>query len=133
VQPEDIVSFGFIPELAGRLPVCVALNELDESALIRILTEPKNSLVKQYKKMFSMEGVSLEFNKDAYSRIAELAIARKTGARGLRAILEDKMLDLMYEIPSLTNKPKSIEITRDYIDGKVDIQSLLKAEKKEVA
>jgi ATP-dependent Clp protease ATP-binding subunit ClpX len=133
VQPEDIVSFGFIPELTGRLPVCVSLNELDESALVRVLTEPKNSLVKQYKKMFAMEGVSLEFKEDAYSRIAELAISRKTGARGLRAILEDKMLDLMYEIPSLTVKPKSIEITKNYIDGKVDIQSLLKAGKKEVA
>ena len=135
MQPEDIVSFGFIPELAGRLPVCVALNELDESALIRILIEPKNSLVKQYKKMFSMESVSLEFNEDAYSRIAALAIVRKTGARGLRAILEDKMLELMYEIPSATVKPEYIEITKDYIDGKTDSQSLLKlkTEEKEVA
>jgi len=131
MQPEDIVSFGFIPELAGRLPVCVALNELDEAALVRILIEPKNSLVKQYKKMFSMEGVSLEFKEDAYSRIAELAIARKTGARGLRSILEDKMLDLMYEIPSAVVKPKYIEITKDYIDGKIDANSLLKPKKEE--
>jgi len=133
IQPEDIVSFGFIPELTGRLPVCVALNELDESALIRILVEPKNSLIKQYKKMFSMEGVSIEFNQDTYSRIAKLAIERKTGARGLRAILEDKMLDLMYEIPSMTIKPKSIEITPNYIDREIDTQSLLKTKKKEVA
>ncbi|MCL1940334.1 MAG: ATP-dependent Clp protease ATP-binding subunit ClpX [Synergistaceae bacterium] len=135
MQPEDIVSFGFIPELAGRLPVCVALDELDEAALIRILIEPKNSLVKQYKKMFSMEGVRLEFKDDAYSRIAELALTRKTGARGLRAILEEKMLELMYEIPSSVVKPEYIEITRDYIDGKADTQSLskLKAEEREVA
>lgn len=133
VQPEDIVTFGFIPELTGRLPVCVSLNELDESALIRVLVEPKNSLIRQYKKMFSMEGVSLEFTEDAYSRIAELAIARKTGARGLRAILEEKMLDLMYEIPSLAVKPDCIEITKNYIDGKVDTKSLMKAGKKEVA
>ncbi|MCL2767892.1 MAG: ATP-dependent Clp protease ATP-binding subunit ClpX [Synergistaceae bacterium] len=133
MQPEDAVSFGFIPELAGRLPVCVALHELDEAALIRILIEPKNSLVKQYKKMFSMEGVSLEFKEDAYSRIAELAMARKTGARGLRSILEDKMLDLMYEIPSEAVKPKYIEITKDYIDGKIDTHLLLKAEEREVA
>jgi len=133
MQPEDIISFGFIPELAGRLPVCVALNELDEKALIRILIEPKNSLVKQYKKMFSMEGVSLEFKDDSCSRIAELALARKTGARGLRSILEDKMLELMYEIPSATIRPEYIEITKDYIDGKIGTQSLLKTEKREVA
>jgi ATP-dependent Clp protease ATP-binding subunit ClpX len=133
MQPEDIISFGFIPELAGRLPVCVALNELDEAALIRILIEPKNSLVKQYKKMFSMEGVSIDFKEDSYSRIAELALARKTGARGLRSILEDKMLDLMYEIPSAVTKPDYIEITKDYIDGKIDTQSLLKTKKREVA
>ena len=133
LQPEDFVSFGFIPELAGRLPVCVALNELDEKALIRILVEPKNSIIKQYKKMFSIQGVSLEFKKEAYSRIAELAVARKTGARGLRAILEEKMLDLMYEIPSIENKPKSIEITERFIDGKVDTQSLLNVNEKEVA
>jgi ATP-dependent Clp protease ATP-binding subunit ClpX len=126
MQPEDIVSFGFIPELAGRLPVCVALDELDKEALIRILTEPKNSLVKQYIKMFSMEGVSLEFSEDAYSRIAELAITRKTGARGLRTILESKMLKLMYEIPSLTVKPKYIRITKDYIDGIIKTESLLR-------
>jgi len=133
MQPEDIVSFGFIPELAGRLPVCVALSELDEAALIRILTEPKNSLVKQYKKIFSMEGVSLEFKDDALTRIAELAVMRKTGARGLRAILEGKMLDLMYEIPSSVVKPKSIKITKDYIDEKIEMKSLLKTEKREVA
>ena len=133
MQPEDIISFGFIPELAGRLPVCVALNELDEAALIRILIEPKNSLVKQYKKMFSMEGVSIDFNENSYSRIAELALARKTGARGLRSILEDKMLDLMYEIPSAVTKPDYIEITKEYIDGKIDTQSLLKTKKREVA
>jgi len=132
-QQEDIVSFGFIPELAGRLPVCVALNELDEPTLVRILSEPKNSLIKQYKKMFSMEGVSIEFTKDALSRIAELAVKRKAGARGLRAILESKMLDLMYEIPSSAVKPKLIEITKEYIDGDIDTESLLKLKKREVA
>lgn len=125
VQPEDLVAFGFIPELAGRLPLCVALQELDEESLVRILVEPKNSLIKQYKRMFEFEGVELNFTEDALSRIAKLAVKRKTGARGLRSILEERMLDIMYEIPSMQIKPKFIEITRDYIDGKIGFESLL--------
>lgn len=125
MQPEDIVSFGFIPELAGRLPVCVALHELDEASLVKILVEPKNSLIRQYKRIFELEGVSLKFTEEALSRVANLAVKRKTGARGLRSILEERMLDLMYEIPSMPNKPKTVEITNEYIDGKADIESVL--------
>ena len=100
VQPEDLLKFGLIPEFVGRLPVAATLAELDEKALIQILTEPKNALIKQYQKLFDMEGVRLKFREDSLSAIANLALKRKLGARGLRAILEDIMLDMMYEIPS---------------------------------
>ena len=98
--PEDLLKFGLIPEFVGRLPVVVTLHSLDKQALVRILTEPKNALVKQYQKLLAMDDVELVFTKDALSAIADKAIERKTGARGLRAILEDTMLDVMYEIPS---------------------------------
>ena len=98
--PEDLLKFGLIPEFVGRLPVVVTLHSLDKNALVRILTEPKNALVKQYQKLLAMDDVELVFTKDALSAIADKAIERKTGARGLRAILEDTMLDVMYEIPS---------------------------------
>ena len=94
------MKFGLIPEFVGRLPVVVTLHSLDKQALVRILTEPKNALVKQYQKLLAMDDVELVFTKDALSAIADKAIERKTGARGLRAILEDTMLDVMYEIPS---------------------------------
>jgi ATP-dependent Clp protease ATP-binding subunit ClpX len=100
VEPEDLIKYGMIPEFVGRLPVVAILDELDESALIRILTEPKNSLVKQYQKLLSFDNVRLRFTDGALSAIAKRAIQRKTGARGLRAILEEIMLDVMYEIPS---------------------------------
>jgi ATP-dependent Clp protease ATP-binding subunit ClpX len=100
VEPEDLMKYGLIPEFIGRLPVVATLDELDESALIRILTEPKNSLVKQYQKLLSLDNVRLKFTDTALTSIARRAIARKAGARGLRAILEDVMLDVMYEIPS---------------------------------
>ncbi len=101
IEPEDLIKYGLIPELVGRLPVQTALSELDEEALIQILTKPKNSVVKQFQEVFSMEGVKLTFRKPALSAIAKLAIKRKTGARGLRSILEDLLLDTMFELPSL--------------------------------
>ena len=95
-----MVRQGIIPELVGRLPVITTLKDLDEEALIRILTEPKNAIVKQYKKLFDLEGVDLEFTPEALKKIAVLALERKIGARGLRAIIEQTMLELMYEVPS---------------------------------
>ena len=100
VVPHDIVKFGLIPELVGRIPVIVSLEDLDQSALVRILTEPKNSLIRQYQKLFSMDDVELEFSTEALDEVAKLALERNTGARGLRAILENSMTQLMYEIPS---------------------------------
>lgn len=103
IRPEDLIKFGLIPEFLGRLPVVATLDELNEETLIRILTEPKNSLVKQFSKLFEIEGVNLRFTDTAMSAIAREAIKRKSGARGLRAILESCMLDVMYEIPSIDN------------------------------
>lgn len=100
ILPEDLLKYGLIPEFVGRVPVIVTLHGLDENALIKILTEPKNALVKQYEMLFNMDGVELEFNKDALKLVAKMAIDRKTGARGLRAILEEVMLEIMYELPS---------------------------------
>ena len=117
VLPEDLIKFGLIPELIGRLPVITALHGLDEEAMIKILTEPKNSLVKQYKKYFEMENVDLEFEKDAITEIAQLALKRKIGARGLRSIIESVMTDLMYEIPSKNNVKKVI-ITKEAVTDK---------------
>jgi len=99
-EPEDLMKYGLIPEFIGRLPVIATLTDLDEAALIKILTEPKNALVKQYQKLFSLDNVRLKFTEGALAAVARKAIARKAGARGLRAILEDVMLDIMYEIPS---------------------------------
>ena len=103
VEPEDLIKFGLIPEFVGRLPVVATLDELDEAALIQILVEPKNALIKQYQKMFRMESVELEVREPALRAIAKKALARKTGARGLRSILEQALLDVMYDLPSLTN------------------------------
>ncbi|MCL2177354.1 MAG: ATP-dependent Clp protease ATP-binding subunit ClpX [Firmicutes bacterium] len=99
IQPQDLIKFGLIPEFVGRLPVIVSLQTLDEQALVKILTEPKNALIKQYKKLFSIDGVELDFEKEAVKEIAKKAIALKTGARGLRSIIEEIMTDIMYEIP----------------------------------
>lgn len=101
VQPEDLLKYGLIPEFVGRLPIIATLGDLDEKALVRVLTEPKNALVKQYKAMFEMENVKLTITDDALTAIAKKAIERKTGARGLRAIMEDNLLELMYEIPDM--------------------------------
>jgi ATP-dependent Clp protease ATP-binding subunit ClpX len=102
-EPEDLIKFGLIPEFVGRLPVVATLEELDEAALIQILVEAKNALIKQYQKMFRMEGVELEIREGALRAIASKALARKTGARGLRSILEQVLLDVMYDLPSHTN------------------------------
>ncbi|HTM62980.1 MAG TPA: ATP-dependent Clp protease ATP-binding subunit ClpX [Gammaproteobacteria bacterium] len=108
VEPADLIKYGLIPELIGRLPVVATLEELDQDALISILTEPKNSLVKQYKKLFEMEGVTLEFRDTALHTIAERCVEKKTGARGLRSIMEKTLLDVMYELPSLSHVSKVI-------------------------
>ena len=100
IQPEDLLKFGLIPEFVGRMPIIVTLENLDEDALVRILTEPRNALTRQYKRLFEMDGVELTFDDEALRAVARKAIERKTGARGLRAILEDVMLDIMFEIPS---------------------------------
>ncbi len=107
-EPEDLIKFGLIPEFVGRLPVVATLDELDEAALIEILVEPKNALLKQYQKMFRMEGVELEIREAALRAIARKALARKTGARGLRSILEQTLLDVMYDLPSLSNLSRVI-------------------------
>lgn len=116
VEPEDLLKFGLIPEFVGRLPIIATLTDLDEPALISILTEPKNALVKQYSKLFEMEGVRLRFSDDALKSVAQRAIKRKTGARGLRAILESILLDLMYELPSMQNVEEVI-INADVVDN----------------
>ncbi|MFM8258002.1 ATP-dependent Clp protease ATP-binding subunit ClpX [Polynucleobacter sp. MWH-UH24A] len=108
VEPEDLIKFGLIPELIGRLPVLATLAELDETALVAILTEPKNALVKQYQALLGMEGVELEVRAEALSAIAKKAIARKTGARGLRSLLEGVLMDVMYELPSMKNVQKVV-------------------------
>jgi ATP-dependent Clp protease ATP-binding subunit ClpX len=108
VEPEDLIRFGLIPEFVGRLPVVATLEELDEDALVEILVEPKNALTKQYQKLFEMEGVELEFRDDALRAVAQKAMQRKTGARGLRTILENVLLDTMYDLPSMANATKVV-------------------------
>ena len=108
VEPEDLIKFGLIPEFVGRLPVVATLQELDETALVEILVEPKNALIKQYQKLFAMEGAELEIRPGALQAIARKALKRKTGARGLRSILENVLLDTMYELPNLENVVKVV-------------------------
>ncbi|KQZ55903.1 MULTISPECIES: ATP-dependent Clp protease ATP-binding subunit ClpX [unclassified Lysobacter] len=119
VEPEDLIKFGLIPEFVGRLPVVATLEELDEQALITILTEPKNAITKQFKKLFEMENVELEFRPDALAAIARKALKRKTGARGLRTIVESVLLDTMYELPSLENVSKVV-VDESVIDHKTE-------------
>lgn len=116
VLPQDLVKFGLIPELVGRLPVTVSLEMLDEEALIRILTEPKSAIVKQYQKLLELDGVRLEFDKEALYAIAETSLARKTGARGLRAIMENIMMDTMFKVPS-DDTIKGCRITKEVVKG----------------
>jgi ATP-dependent Clp protease ATP-binding subunit ClpX len=119
VEPEDLIKFGLIPEFVGRLPVVATLEELDEAALIKILTEPRNAISKQFKKLFDMEGVELEFRPDALAAIARKALKRKTGARGLRTIVESVLLDTMYDLPSLENVSKVV-VDESVIEHKTD-------------
>ncbi len=116
VMPEDLLKFGLIPEFIGRLPVVVPLDALDEQALVRILTEPRNALSKQYKRMFELDGVEIEITEDALIAVARKAIARNTGARGLRSIMEKMMLEIMYEIPSRSDV-KKVVVTREVVEG----------------
>ena len=116
VQTEDLIKFGLIPELIGRLPVVATLAQLDEAALVQILTEPNNALVKQYQALLDMEGVELEIRPNALNAIAKKAIARKTGARGLRSIIEHALMDVMYDLPSLENVQRVV-IDESTING----------------
>ena len=118
VEPEDLQRFGLIPELVGRLPVAVHLSDLDEDALVRILEEPKNALVKQYGKMFELEGIGLTFDKEALRTIAKKALDRGTGARGLRSVIEDFMRDVMFEVPSRTDV-REVVVTSECVDQQV--------------
>ena len=121
LQPEDLVKYGLIPEFVGRLPVIATLEDLDEESLIKILTEPKNALIKQYQSLFKMEKVDLEFRKDALKSIAKLAISRKTGARGLRSILETILMDTMFDLPSHENLQEVIISPETVESGKLPI------------
>ncbi|MDE7284776.1 MAG: AAA family ATPase, partial [Lachnospiraceae bacterium] len=117
VAPQDLMKFGLIPEFIGRVPITVTLEGLDKEALVKILVEPKNALIKQYKKLFEFDEVNLKVDDDAVDAIAELAFERKTGARGLRSIMENVMMDIMYEIPSDDNISECI-VTKDAVEGK---------------
>jgi ATP-dependent Clp protease ATP-binding subunit ClpX len=127
IQPVDLIKFGFIPEFIGRLPVVAVLEELEKEALVQILTKPKNSIVRQYQKLFEFENVRLKFTDDALEAIALLAMERKVGARGLRMILEDLMLDLMYYLPSY-KKVREFLVTKEMVmTQKINMALLEKA------
>lgn len=126
IVPQDLKSFGLIPELIGRLPVLTYLNPLDRTALRRILVEPKNSIVKQYQKLFEMDGITLTFNEDTLDFIVDKAVEYKLGARGLRSIVEAVMMDAMFEIPS--KRIKKFEVTLDYAKKQLDKAHLQKLE-----
>ncbi len=131
VEPEDLLKFGLIPEFIGRLPLIATLKDLDSDALISILTEPKNALVKQYQRLFEMENVSVEFTEDALASIAEKAIARKTGARGLRSIMEDILLDSMFDLPGLQGV-EEIVINREVVEGRAQPLYIYSERREEV-
>jgi ATP-dependent Clp protease ATP-binding subunit ClpX len=127
LQPHDLIKYGFIPEFIGRMPVVATLEDLDKAALIQILTKPKNAIIKQYQRLFEYENVRLRFSEDALDAIASLALERKVGARGLRMILEDLMLDLMYFLPSY-KKVKEFQVTREMVlSQKISLTLLEKA------
>jgi ATP-dependent Clp protease ATP-binding subunit ClpX len=128
VEPDDLISYGLIPELVGRLPIIASLSEISEEDMVRILTEPKNSLVNQYKKLFSIDDVELNFEEDALKAIATKSIKRKTGARGLRAILEENMIDIMYELPEYAGY--EVLITKEVIEGNENPVYIKKSTKK---
>ena len=126
LQPQDFIKFGLIPEFVGRLPITVGLSPLNEQALVKILTEPKNCLIKQYKKLFKLDGIELEFDDDALSAIAEKSMRLKTGARGLRAVLEKLLLDCMYEAPSRGDVER-VRITKQSVENNADPQIIRRA------
>ncbi len=132
VEPEDLIKFGLIPEFVGRLPVVATLEELDEDALITILVDPKNALTKQYRRLFEMEGVELEFREDALRAVARKAMIRKTGARGLRTILENVLLDTMYDLPSMRNVTKVV-IDDAVVNGETSPYLIYQSEEPQVA
>jgi ATP-dependent Clp protease ATP-binding subunit ClpX len=132
VEPEDLVQYGLIPEFVGRLPILATLDELDESQLVKILTEPKNALVKQYKRLFEMEGCDVEFREDALRAVARKATERKTGARGLRSIVESVLLETMYELPSSEGVTK-IVVDESVIDGESEPLAIYEGDKQRVA
>ena len=117
VEPEDLIQFGMIPELIGRLPVLSVLHPLSNAALLDILVKPRNALIRQYQKLFEMDGIHLQFQEDALLKVAELAQAKAMGARGLRAVLEKAMFEIMYELPSRTDVKECI-VTREFIEAK---------------
>lgn len=119
MEQHDLIKYGLMPELIGRLPIVVTLNPLLEEDLVRILTEPKNAIVKQYKELLSMDGVELEFENEALKKIAELAIKRGTGARGLRSIIEKSMQKIMFDVPDMKDVEKVV-VTSKCIEGKTD-------------
>ncbi|HIE04122.1 MAG TPA: ATP-dependent Clp protease ATP-binding subunit ClpX, partial [Candidatus Latescibacteria bacterium] len=125
VEPEDLIEYGLIPELVGRLPVVCALDDLDEEALMDILIKPKNALVKQYQKYFEMEGIKLKFTDEALRKVVQLARRRGTGARGLRAIMENAMLDIMYKVPSMKDVKECI-IAEEVIERKAEPEYVFK-------
>jgi len=125
VEPDDLISFGLIPEIIGRLPVVMGLDQLDEESLLRILTEPKNALVKQYQKLFAMEGVTLTFEKEALKETVDTAVRKKTGARGLRNVLESCLLPVMFEMPSRDDVAEVI-VTRESVVNKIPPSYVLK-------
>ena len=118
IRPEDLIKFGLIPEFVGRIPVLVTLDELDEQALIKILLEPKNAVIKQYQELFKMDDVELEFDEEALKAIAKLAYDRKTGARGLRTIIEKSLMNIMFELPSRQDISKVILTKESVLEGK---------------
>ncbi len=122
IQPSDLTSYGFIPEFVGRLPVCVPMDALDHETLVRILQEPRNALIKQYQRIFSLEDVELAFTDEAIDAIATNTLTQKTGARGLRSVLENAMLDLMFELPSRAQRTGRILITADFVNGRGDAE-----------
>jgi len=132
VEADDLIKYGLIPEFVGRLPIVATLEELDEPALVKILTEPKNALTKQYKHLFEMEGAELEFREESLSAIARKSMTRKTGARGLRTIVENLLLNVMYELPSTDNISKVV-IDESVVKGEAEPYLVLKPEKKKVA
>lgn len=132
-EPSDLIKFGLIPELVGRLPVMATLEELDQKALISILVEPKNALIKQYSKLFDMEGVSLEFHEKALASIAESCLKKKTGARGLRSVLEKTLLDTMYDLPSIASSVSKVIIEESPVAGELKPHLVYQPEQTEQA